>query len=375
MKISRAYLTLAIGLLIAAVFTYFFSQIVLWVIISWILAMIGQPLMRFFQKYLRIGKRFKAGPNLSAILVLLTYFVALSALVLLFVPLIIQQINNLSEIDYPALAQALEEPIRQLNEQFIQWGFIDESRPPEQQLRDALPLNSWFQIGKIGDVFSSILSTAGNVVITIFTLVFITFFFLREDGLALGFLTALVPNQYEEQVRNAIESISHMLTRYFGGILVQITVITLFVWIGLSVFGIKNALLIGFFAALINVIPYVGPVIGAAFGLFITISSNLDLEFYAELFPKLIQVVSVFAAMQLLDNFILQAWIFSTSVKAHPLEIFLIVLMGAQINGIIGMVAAIPTYTVLRVIAAVFLSEFKIVQHLTEGITDHEEDD
>jgi len=87
----------------------------------------------------------------------------------------------------------------------------------------------------------------------------------------------------------------------------------------------------------------------------------------------LIQVVSVFAAMQMLDNFVLQPWIFSTSVKAHPLEIFLVVLMGAQVNGIVGMVAAIPTYTVLRVIAAVFLSEFKIVQHLTEGMTEEDE--
>ncbi|MEM1219506.1 MAG: AI-2E family transporter [Bacteroidota bacterium] len=375
MKLSRGYITLIAGLLLAAVFTYFFSQIVLWVIISWILAMIGQPLMRFFQKYIRFGKKFRAGPNLSAMLTLLTYFVVLGALVMLFVPLIIQQINNLSEIDYPALATTLEEPILQINQQLIEWGFIDETRPPEEQLRDALPVNSWFQINKLGDLFSGILSTAGNLVITLFTLVFITFFFLREDGLLVGFLTALVPNQYEEQVRNAIDSISHMLTRYFGGILVQITVITLFVWIGLSIFGIKNALVIGFFAALINVIPYVGPIIGAAFGLFITISSNLDLSFYAELFPMLLQVVSVFAAMQMLDNFILQPWIFSTSVKAHPLEIFLVVLMGAQVNGIVGMVAAIPTYTVLRVIAAVFLSEFKIVQHMTEGMTDHEEDE
>jgi predicted PurR-regulated permease PerM len=156
-----------------------------------------------------------------------------------------------------------------------------------------------------------------------------------------------------------------MLTRYFGGILIQMTIITAFVSVLLGLFGIQNALLIGFFAALINVIPYVGPLIGATFGLIITISSNLDLEFYTQMLPMLVKVVAVFGAMQLLDNFMLQPWIFSNSVLAHPLEIFIVILMGAQLNGIGGMVLAIPVYTVLRVIAGVFLSKFKIVQKMT----------
>ena len=130
----------------------------------------------------------------------------------------------------------------------------------------------------------------------------------------------------------------------------------------------KNALLIGFFAAVINVIPYLGPLIGAVFAIFITISSNLDLEFYSEMMPLLLKVVAVFGAMQMLDNFILQPYIFSNSVLAHPLEIFIIILIGAKLNGITGMILAIPVYTILRVIARVFLSEYKIVQKLTGGI-------
>ena len=71
----------------------------------------------------------------------------------------------------------------------------------------------------------------------------------------------------------------------------------------------------------------------------------------------------------MLDNFLLQPWIFSNSVMAHPLEIFIIILMGAQLNGIIGMVLAIPVYTVLRVIARVFLSEFRIVKKMTDRMS------
>ena len=119
---------------------------------------------------------------------------------------------------------------------------------------------------------------------------------------------------------------------------------------------------------MINVIPYIGPIIGAMFGIFITISSNLDLSFYSEMLPMILWVMGAFAAMQMLDNFILQPYIFSTSVMAHPLEIFIIILVGAKIGGILGMVVAIPTYTVIRVIARSFLSEFKIVQRMTQNM-------
>jgi len=90
--------------------------------------------------------------------------------------------------------------------------------------------------------------------------------------------------------------------------------------------------------------------------------------FYDVMLPKIIKTVIVFAVLQLLDNFLVQPNIFSRSVKAHPLEIFLGVLMGAKIGGVAGMVLAIPAYTVLRVLAKVFLSEFEVVKRLTAGM-------
>ena len=183
----------------------------------------------------------------------------------------------------------------------------------------------------------------------------------------------LVPRGYEYKVKKSMRNITTMLTRYFGGITVQVTIITLIVSIALSLLGVKNALLIGFFAALINVIPYVGPLIGAAFAIFITISSNLGLDFYSEMLPLILKVAGVFATMQLTDNFILQPYIFSNSVLAHPLEIFLVILIGGKLGGIVGMILAIPVYTVLRVIASVFLSEFKIVQQVSDRMRLEEE--
>jgi len=158
-----------------------------------------------------------------------------------------------------------------------------------------------------------------------------------------------------------------------------VVIISIFVTVSLALLGFKNALLIGFFAALLNVIPYIGPILGVTFGTIITISSSIEQStgieselltksFYDGLLPQLGILVLIFAIMQMLDNFIVQPNIFSKSVKAHPLEIFLIVLAGAKIGGVLGMVIAIPMYTIFRVIAKVFLSEFKVVQRITQDL-------
>ena len=201
---------------------------------------------------------------------------------------------------------------------------------------------------------------------------FIAFFFLKDEELFGRVIKAAVPNQQTNKSVKALSSIKKLLTRYFSGIFVQISFITLYVYLLLSFFGVPNAFLIAFFAAIINVIPYLGPIIGAMFAILVTISSNLEVGFYLVTLPMIFKVLGTFATMQLIDGFILQPMIFSNSVKAHPLEIFLVVIIGAKVGGITGMVIAIPLYTILRVIAAVFLKEFKIVQSLTKSIDDNQ---
>lgn len=359
------YIALGAGFLLFGALAYYFSNIVAYVLIAWVLSMIGQPLMRLFQRNLKVW-RFRAGKSIAAVLVLSIYFVVAILLIWLFVPLIVKQAAQIATVDLNSIANTLEPPIQRANEWLTNHGLSEQIKSPSQQLREVL-LGS-FDPSRIANIFSSFISITTGFLIDLFSIVFITFFFLKEQGLFVNLLTAIVPSQYEQQVRHAVDDASRLLTRYFGGILLQITIITTIVSIGLSILGIKNALLIGLFAALINVIPYVGPIIGAVFGVFVTISTHLDMDFYTQLIPLLVKVVSVFIFMQLIDNFILQPFIFSNSVLAHPLEIFIVILMGAKINGITGMILAIPAYTVIRLVARVFLSEFKLVQKLTGGI-------
>jgi len=89
-----------------------------------------------------------------------------------------------------------------------------------------------------------------------------------------------------------------------------------------------------------------------------------------DLVTLVVKVLSVFVVAQQIDGFVVQPLVLGTSVKAHPLEIFIVVLAAGTIGGVLGMVLAIPSYTILRVIAREFLSEFKVVDSLTRDLAD-----
>jgi predicted PurR-regulated permease PerM len=197
-----------------------------------------------------------------------------------------------------------------------------------------------------------------------------TFFFLKDDRLFLEGLLIFVPTGHERAVRHAMSSIRYLLMRYFIGIILQITFIIILITIGMLIVGIKfnNALVIGLLVGVFNVIPYIGPVIGATLGIFIGMVTHLDLSFYGEIVPLLTYMLIVFACVQLIDNFLFQPLIYSSSVHAHPMEIFLVLMIAGFTAGILGMFLAIPAYTVIRVFAKEFFNNFKLVKRLTEKI-------
>ncbi len=369
MKNYSRYITIGVSVLLVGYLIYTFSTLVMWVIISWVLAMLGQPLMRFFQRYVRTG-RFRLGAGGAAVLTLLCFFMLLLGVVLLFLPLVVQEANALAKVDYAAVGRSLQEPLAKINTWLVRHGVELDSRSPEQIVRETL--TNVLNPSSISAFFSSSISAFSTLLVGLFSVAFITFFFLQEQGMFASFVTALVPEKHEARTREAIDDISRMLTRYFGGVALQVLIIAVYVSVFLSILGVKNAVLIGFFAALLNLIPYLGPLLGGMLGVLIAITTNLEADFNGVLLPLAGKVALVFVTVQMLDNYVLMPLIYSSTVKAHPLEIFIVILVGAQLNGILGMVLAIPTYTVVRVIARTFLSRFKIVQQFTNRLDEVE---
>ena len=419
LKQYQKYIVTLAPIIFIGILCYFFFNIVTYIVLAWILSLIGAPLHAKLRKVV--------GNSMAAILTLISFLILALAILWLFIPPILQQARQFASIDYESMATSLEEPIEDWNEWLIDKGILAEAdNGMVQEEENGLNQSDLFEVvridslldqydstrtnvtivlqvnnqhtdshnhdeealqledsylerarknllgflnpSRISSIFNSIVGALGNILITLMSVMFIAFFFLREQGLFTSMIQSIVPTNQENQWTHAIDESTNLLKRYFIGILVQITLITIYITTILTILGFKNALLIGFFAALMNVIPYVGPLLGGVFGIVIVISSNIDASFYDVILPKMGIVALVFASMQLLDNLVIQPNVFSRSVKAHPLEIFIVILAGAQLGGVLGMVIAIPTYTILRVLAKVFLSEFKIVKNITREI-------
>lgn len=311
--ISR-YFIIGIVTLLLGVILYRFSEIISYVIIAWVISLMGLPIMRFLKKF-KIGK-YSLPNSIAAAFTLGTFILIFSGILALFVPVFFKQAANLSTVDYKAIAIALEEPYQNIAIKLNSFGFPFEIIHLEDLVISLT--KGWFEPTLLTEIITNFVATASNFVVAIASILFIAYFFIQEQGMFLSFLLALVPDKFVTQTQNAIQDSIKILSRYFNGLLLQMLLITIYMWLVLSVFGIKNALIIAFFAAIMNLIPYLGPIFGAAFAVLITLSSNLDLPFYEEVWPLISTVVIIFISMQIIDNYIFQPIIFSKSVLLIP---------------------------------------------------------
>jgi predicted PurR-regulated permease PerM len=218
-------------------------------------------------------------------------------------------------------------------------------------------------------MISSTVEILGNLFIALFSITFITFFFLQDQGILTESIVILSPKRYGKAVRHALASIKRLLIRYFIGIGGQLTGILLLVTIGMTIIGLdfKQSLLIGLTAAVVNIIPYLGPLIGSGLGILMGLAFHIDMGI-VNLLPMVGYMTIVYLIVHAIDNFIFQPFIFGNRVYAHPLEIFLVIMMAGSIGGVTGMIVAIPAYTILRVFAKEFFNNFRVVKKLTEKI-------
>ena len=224
-------------------------------------------------------------------------------------------------------------------------------------------------------VFSSIFSSAASFIasfgIGLFAVMFISFFFLKDNNLFPDIIAALVPDRHEANAREAYRDIEHLLSRYFVGLIIEMAGVAIVDFIGLvfvARIGFNAAIGIAFICGVMNIIPYVGPWLGGGIGALLALTmkyicmdgSGLDVSFWV----FVLILVGIFWAAQIIDNYIFQPIVYSSSIKANPLEIFIVMLMAGHIGGIIGMLVAIPCYTVLRVIGGRFFGHVKFVRKL-----------
>ncbi len=343
---------------------YYFSYVVTYILIAAVLALVGRPIVRKFQQIRH--RRYYIGKTAAAFLTLLSLWLILISFLGILIPLVVSEVNLLSNINVPEVIAYLDNALNQLEINFPQFT---PNIPGDGNLQTYLEkqLMGFLNVGEVSRLFGSVAAVLGNVFMAIFSVSFILFFFLKEEGLFGNWILVLAPVKYESRVSRVMDNVGNLLKRYLTGMLLQVIGVMVLSIIGFSIAGLGfgQAVVVGVFAGILNVIPYIGPWIGGLFGLVVAVANNLNSSFTEVTLPLMFWVLVVVLIVQFIDNMIFQTVIYSNSVRAHPLEVFLVILMAGGLGGIPGMILAIPVYTVIRVIAGEFLSEFKIVQQLS----------
>ncbi|MBN2213094.1 MAG: AI-2E family transporter [Bacteroidales bacterium] len=364
MKQVLKYAGYILLILVIGFFIWRFGFMIVWVLIAAVISFIGQPLVRFFDK-IHVRKRHMPHA-LSTLLSLAIIVLVIFGLLAIFIPLIVNQAETISKIDVNQLNKNLQGPLQWIDEKLHTFGVV----PDGQTIQDFVVtrVKSLVNLGNITDVFHKFFSTAGNVVVGFFSVLFIAFFFLKDENMFEKGLLLIVPEKHHSATSKVVADSKNLLRRYFIGVVLQLIGVMSIIALGLWILGVENALLIGFFGGMMNLIPYIGPIIGSAIGITLGITTTLAFGTFNELLPVLIKLCSVFIVANFIDNNILVPLIYSSSVKAHPLEIFFIIIIAGSLAGILGMLLAIPVYTVLRVIAREFFYKFRLVKKLTDTI-------
>lgn len=364
MKQIIKYAAYILLIIVVGYMVWRFSFMIVWMLIAAVISFIGQPIVRFFDK-VHIRKwhiPHALGTALALILIVLMFF----GLIAIFVPLIVNQAETISKIDVSLLAKNLQGPLTFIDDEFHALGII----PHGQTLQDFIVVKakSLVNIGSVTSVINSFFSVAGTVFVGMVSVLFIAFFFMKDENMFEEILLLFIPENHHDATRKVIADSKNLLMRYFIGVLLEVFCVMMIIAVGLWIFGVQNALLIGFFGGVMNIIPYLGPFIGTVIGLTLGITATLASGAYDMLLPVLAKLLGVILTAHFIDNNLLVPLIYSKSVKAHPLEIFFVIIMGGSLAGLIGMLLAIPVYTVLRVIAKEFFQQFRVVQKLTAKI-------
>ena len=373
-KLAR-YIIILGTLAIAAVLCYFFSSVLAYILLAFVVSLIGQPVFKLLKKIKIKGK--SAPDALLSVITIIIIFALLCLLVLQVIPVVSGILRDASLMNTQETVDA-HNLINRANDCIIRTiPWVGEDFNGVEMLIQKL--SEVLDLSDIPAILGSVASAVAGLAVGLFSVLFISFFFTKDETLFGRIIGSLAPDSIEEKVKKTILDIERLLSRYFVGLIMEIFGVVVLDCLGLWLIariGFNYALGIAFIAGLLNIIPYVGPLIGEAIGvvlcLILKYGAGVGLNVNIWIFALI--VLAIMLTVQLVDNFIYQPLIYSTSIKAHPLEIFIVLLIAGNIGGIVGMLIAIPSYTVIRVIASRFFYDKKIVRRLIPDVENENTD-
>ena len=360
-RVFKGLATIAVIGVVGCIIWYLW-EVVLYILVAAVLSLVGRPLVSYLTRINIFG--YTISRTVAAALTLVVMWLVIGALGMLFIPLLYGKVNEFASLDWTSVTAVVESSLVNL-ESLIERVFVIE-------ITDIGETFKQFMLGlvdiDVAKTFASVATVIKGVAISFFSISFITFYFMKEDNLFYRLVALFFPDRFRSNVYNALDSVTTLLSRYFGGLMAESFTLMVIISVVMTLFGMhgSDALVIGLIIGVLNVIPYAGPVIGTLLSLCIALLSPIG----GDVLHTAIVLCSTVAVVKVVDDFIIQPTIYSDRVQAHPLEVFLCILIAGYIGGIWGMLFAIPLYTVLRVFAREFFSEYSLVQKLTHQMTE-----
>ena len=332
MKILNKTIIIVIAFLLMVFLLWYFSEIIFFIFSSLFLSLIGKPLVIKLNK-IRI-RNFKFPSGLSAFITLILILSIFVLFFIIFIPILINEAKIISSINLDTIVKIYQEPIKHIENFLKQYNIISQDQTLLALFSEKIM--KMLHLINFKDLISYTVTFAGSILISIFSILFITFFFLKDSHLFNKVVLLFAPVEYHTELKHVLLSSRKMLSRYFVGLITEIIVMAILLWIGLSLISVKNALLIAFIGGIMVIVPYIGFLIGLLVALVFGITASLSIYINTNIIQIAINILIVYGIVKLIDDFVLQPLIYSNSVKAHPLEIFLVILMAANIAGITG---------------------------------------
>jgi predicted PurR-regulated permease PerM len=355
-----------IGIAVAAYLTWYFRSIIAYIIVAGVISLIGRPIVDLLNS-IHIRK-IRLPRALSSLLALLLLYGLLALFFVIFIPLVSKQIDALSGFDAGEIVRGLQEQLEKLDTLVRK---VYRNMPPDSTLSNIAveKITEILKPASITNMAGNLVGVVGKVLVAFVAVTFLAFFFLKDEGLFKETVMVMVPTQYEERIRSVLHSIKQLLIRYFIGIIIESTIVLISITIGMTIVGFPfhQALVMGLLIGIFNVIPYLGPWLGGAIAVLMGIATAITVGGFPAIGLLIIYMVIVIACTQILDNNIVAPLIYSRSVNAHPIEIFIVIVAVGSFAGIPGMIVAVPAYTALRVFAREFFNNFGPIRKITSG--------
>lgn len=367
MKNNKSIFAILIFLVVVAFLGWFFFDILIYMFVALVLSFLGSPLVNLLSR-IRV-KKIKFPRTLAAAITLLLIIGVIFGAFYFLIPFVIDSIKPLLTVDAASITSGMEEWVNKFDPVMQKFGVIDE-----QEHCTSIIANGWQALVNtinIPGIVDNSLRITASILIAVLSILFMTFFSLKDNAVFFKMIKKWLPDIYRDNFEHILEATRKQVSSYFTGVLIEmLTVGTLDIILCL-ILGVPNAVLIGCIGGLLNIIPYVGPLIACIIGVIISIVSLIPGTPETHLITvTIIKVVAAFGITKLLDDIIVQPYVYGKSTQTHPLEIFIIILMAGYVGGVIAMFFAVPAYTFIRIV----IKEFFGAYYFGKSEIDPEED-